>query len=58
MRKLALNGILWALGMEARIPSNGAKAETVGEYDPNNSGFGEKFKPGRRPLSIDGGVRP
>ena len=49
MRKLALNGILWALGEEARIPADGARAEIVGEYAPNNSGFGEKYKQGMRP---------
>lgn len=49
MRKLALNGILWALGMEDRIPPEGARADPVGEYDPNNSGFGEAYKQGQRP---------
>jgi type 1 glutamine amidotransferase len=49
MRKLALNGILWALGREDRIPEDGARADIVGEYDPNDSGFGSAFKPGMRP---------
>nr|WP_256534291.1 ThuA domain-containing protein [Lewinella sp. JB7] len=49
MRKLALNGIYWALGREGDIPATGVDATIVGEYAPNNSGFGEKFKPGRRP---------
>lgn len=49
MRKLALNGILWALGMEARIPADGARADIVGDYDPNNSGFGGRYKKGLRP---------
>lgn len=49
MRKLALTGTLWSLGMEDKIPPEGAKAETVGAYDPNNSGFGDKFKAGLRP---------
>lgn len=52
MRKLALNGILWALGREEQIPADGANAETVGEYNPNNSGFGQKFKKGRKPEEI------
>lgn len=47
MRKLALNGILWALGHE--IPDEGANAEPVLPYEPNNSGFGDKFKPNMRP---------
>lgn len=49
MRKLALNGILWALGLEDRIPADGARADIVGEYDPNNSGFGQLYKQGMRP---------
>jgi type 1 glutamine amidotransferase len=49
MRKLALNGILWALGEEERIPEDGARAEIVGEYEPNNSGFGERYKQNMRP---------
>jgi type 1 glutamine amidotransferase len=52
MRKLACNGILWSLGMEDRIPPTGCRAVLVGDYEPNNSGFGDKFKPGRRPESI------
>jgi type 1 glutamine amidotransferase len=52
MRKLAINGLLWALGMEEKIPSDGAKAESVGPYEPNNSGFGDKFKPDRRPEAL------
>ena len=49
MRRLALNGIAWALGREAAIPTTGFDATLVGNYDPNNSGFGEKFKTGQRP---------
>ncbi len=52
VRKLALNGILWALGMEKRIPPGGANAEIVGEYKPNNSGFGNRFKPNRKPEKL------
>ncbi|MCX8210828.1 MAG: ThuA domain-containing protein [Lewinella sp.] len=49
MRKLALNGIAWALGRADKIPANGYNAKVVGTYLPNNSGFGEKFKTGRKP---------
>jgi type 1 glutamine amidotransferase len=58
MRKLALNAILWALGMEDQIPPAGARAALVGEYAPNNSGFGDKFKAGRRPEAIGGSSDP
>ena len=40
MRKLALNGIFWALGMEDQIPAAGLKADLANPYEPNNSGFG------------------
>lgn len=52
MRKLALNGIYWSLGMAKQIPKNGVNAKTVSNYDPNNSGFGEKFKKNMKPLVI------
>ena len=47
MRRLALNGILWALGHE--VPEGGANPDLASPYDPNNSGFGDKFKPNLRP---------
>jgi type 1 glutamine amidotransferase len=49
MRKLAINGIAWALGRGEKIPANGYNVKIIGTYDPNNSGFGEKFKTGMRP---------
>lgn len=52
MRKLALNGILWALGREAEIPAEGARADFVGEYEPNNSGFGQDYKQGMKPPAL------
>ena len=54
MRKLALNGIFWALGKENQIPGNGANVSFVGDYNPNNSGFGELYKKGMKPLQLDG----
>lgn len=49
MRKLALNGILWALGLEQAIPAGGADATVEGVYEPSNSGFNGRFKKGMRP---------
>ena len=49
MRKLALNGIYWALSLENTIPDDGVNADYAGKYDPNNSGFGQKFKKNLRP---------
>jgi len=55
-RKLALNGILWALGMERKIPPDGCRADIAGEYDPNNSGFSRggkiKYKQGLQPRDV------
>ncbi|MDX1479659.1 MAG: ThuA domain-containing protein [Saprospiraceae bacterium] len=53
MRKLALNGMYWALGREDAIPPDGVDVAVEGEYDPNNSGFGKRYKPGMRPLQLD-----
>ena len=52
MRKLALNGIYWALGLEQDIPDQGVNVVVEGTYEPNNSGFGQKFKSGLRPVTI------
>ncbi len=49
MRKLAANGIYWALGLESKIPKDGVKVNIMGNYEPNNSGFGERFKKGMKP---------
>lgn len=47
MRKLALNGMAWALELE--VPESGFTPTIEGAYEPNNSGFGEKFKVGKQP---------
>ena len=52
MRKLALNGILWALGKEDAIPAEGSKADFAKTYEPNNAGFGQKYKPGLKPAAM------
>ena len=49
MRQLALNGIYWALGKEDAIPEDGVNPKLVSPYEPNNSGFGQKFKKGIKP---------
>lgn len=55
MRRLSIQGILWALGKEELIPEGGVTADTVGDYEPNNSGFGEdKFKQGMKPSDFTG----
>ncbi len=49
MRKVAINGIAWALSREEDIPDGGFNVDFVGAYEPNNSGFGEKFKKNLKP---------
>jgi len=44
--------------MEDRIPPERTKAETVGEYAPNNSGFGDKFQRERRPKPFGSAEKP
>lgn len=39
VRKIALNGIYWALGKESDIPENGTNVNLDVVYEPNNSGF-------------------
>jgi len=52
MRKLILNGIYWALGIDKNIPIDGVNADMEDIYNPNNSGFGEKYKKGIKPSTI------
>jgi len=52
MRRLSIQGIYWALGLEDQIPKSGLNMEIIGEYDPNPAGFGEQFKQGLRPEEI------
>ncbi|WP_165248841.1 ThuA domain-containing protein [Paludisphaera soli] len=53
MRKLALNGVFWALGLEEQIPADGVKADFVAPYEPNNSGVGT-FKKDIEPAYLAG----
>ncbi|MEM7573713.1 MAG: ThuA domain-containing protein [Bacteroidota bacterium] len=53
MRRLALQGIYWALGQETAIPEDGLNVEVVGSYAPNNSGFGRIYKQGLRPVLFE-----
>ncbi len=52
MRRLAIQGLLWAIGAEAQIPEGGLSDELlvpIYPYEPNPSGFGDKFKVGLTP---------
>src|SRR6056297_278965 len=53
VRKLALNGIFWALGKEKNIPKEGVNVTLDFVYEPNNSGFGKQYKPNIKPIQIE-----
>ena len=52
-RTFALNGIYWALGKADEIPARGVESALDEIYEPNNSGFGKKYKLQQRPEIID-----
>ncbi len=46
-RRLVVNAVYWAVGMEDKIPAR-AKVDLVGDFEPSFFGFGE-FRKGLRP---------
>lgn len=50
MRRLLVNGVYWALGMEKRIPAK-ADVRLVGDFQPTAFGF-KKYVPGRKPADF------
>jgi len=55
MRRLSIQGMLWALGREDLIPEAGVGTDTVGPYEPNNSGARpDSFKQGMKPEDFTG----
>ena len=52
VRKIAMNGIFWALGMEDKIPEDGVDVTLTSTYEHNNSGFGQKYKLNQKPKPI------
>lgn len=49
MRRLALQGIAWALSREKEIPTKGFSVNLDQTFEPNNSGFGKKYKLNKKP---------
>lgn len=47
-RRMLINGVYWALGMEAQIPAEGTDVRVVGTYEPTPFGF-DTYTPGIRP---------
>ncbi len=50
LRRLLVNGVYWAIGLEDKIPQR-ANVDYVGSYEPTFYGFG-KFKPGLKPSDL------
>ena len=50
-RRLVVNAVYWALGMENQIPPGGTNVELVGDYQPTRFGFNQ-FKKGVRPADL------
>jgi type 1 glutamine amidotransferase len=47
-RRMFVNAVYWAVGLEDKIPAEGAKAELEGEYHPTPFGFDKAIK-GKKP---------
>ena len=47
-RRMIVNGVYWALGMEEQIPAGGTNVDLVGEFKPTPFGF-KKFVKGVKP---------
>ena len=43
-RRMIVNGVYWALGLEDQIPQGGTKVDLVGEFKPTPFGFGKYVK--------------
>ncbi len=53
-RRLFVQGVMWALGLESAIPDGGLDVDLVGAYEPTPYGFGG-FVRDRRPADLPGG---
>ena len=51
MRRLLVNGIFWALGLEDRIPVGGANVDLIAEYAPSDAAFGG-YRRGQEPRQM------
>jgi type 1 glutamine amidotransferase len=47
-RRMFVNAVYWAVGLEDKIPAEGTNVELVGEYNPTQFGFGKSVK-GKKP---------
>jgi len=53
-RRLFVNAVYWALGLEDRLPRRGANVRYVSDFKPSRFGFrkAEEWKPGVRPAQL------
>jgi type 1 glutamine amidotransferase len=47
-RRMIINGVYWAVGLEDKIPAEGTKVDIVGEFKPTPFGF-NKYVKGKKP---------
>ena len=52
MRKLLVNGIFWALGLEDQIPAGGSNVDLMEGYAPSDAAFGG-YKRGQKPSQVE-----
>ncbi len=53
VRRLLVNAVYWGLGMEDKIPENGANVEIVSNYEPTQFGFRKDDDWAKRRMSLD-----
>jgi hypothetical protein len=53
VRRLLINAAYWAVGMEDKIPKNGADVAIVGEFEPSQFGFRSEDFWAKRKMSPD-----
>jgi Trehalose utilisation len=56
VRRMLVNSVFWALGMEEKITPD-LNVEIVGDYQPTSFGF-SKYIPGKRPADYDWQLEP
>jgi hypothetical protein len=52
-RKLLVNATYWCVGLEDKIPKDGARVDIVGKYDPTQFGFRKDDYWANRKMSVD-----
>jgi hypothetical protein len=53
VRRLLVNGVYWCVGMEDKIPQEGARVELVGKFEPTKFEFRDDAYWANRKMSLD-----